>query len=150
MADHIINKFDRQIISPNEFEKNNSIGGVELIEKMNLNRIVINRENNTIKGLLDGIVQLRIKGAPADFANVQAIDPKLVIRIEYHDLPSMRYGEVEAVIDLYVKRKASGGSASLFTYNSVTSEVGNESVNIKLNHLKSEFNIEGGHSYTHF
>ncbi|MDR0699276.1 MAG: outer membrane beta-barrel protein [Tannerella sp.] len=150
MADNIIHKFDRQIIFPNEFEKNNSIGGVELIEKMNLNRIVINRENNTIKGLLDGIVQLRINGAPADFANVQAIDPKLVTRIEYHDMPSMRYGEVEAVIDMYVKRRESGGSTSLFTYNSVTSEVGNESVNIKLNHLKSEFNLEGGHSYTHF
>lgn len=149
IADNIINKLDRQIIFPNEFEKNNSMDGIEFIEKMNLDRIVVNKENNTIKGLLDGIVQLRINGAPADIANIRAIDPKSVTRIEYHDMPSMRYGEVEAVIDLFVKRKESGGSVSLFTNNSITSKIGNESVNIKLNHLKSEFHLWGGQSYTH-
>jgi hypothetical protein len=148
-AGNIINKFDRQIIFPNEFEKNNSMDGIEFIEKMNLGRIVVNRENNSIKGLLDGSVQLRINGAPADIASIRAIDPKLITRMEYHDMPSMRYGEVEAVIDLYVKRKESGGSVGLFTYNSVTSEMGNESVNIKLNHLKSEFHLWVEQSYTH-
>ena len=149
VSSNIINKFDRQIIFPNEFEKNNSMDGIEFIEKMNLDRIVVNKENNSIKGLLDWVVQLRINGAPADIANVRAIDPKSVTRIEYHDMPSMRYGEVEAVIDLYVKRKESGGSVSLFTYNSITSEIGNESVNIKLNHLKSEFHLWGEQSYSH-
>jgi hypothetical protein len=149
IASNIITNFDRQIIFPNELEKKNSMDGIELIEKLNLNKIVVNKENNTIKGLLDGIVQLRINGAPADIANIRAIDPKLVTRIEYHDMPSMRYGEVEAVIDLYVKRQQSGGTVSLFTYNSITSQIGNESVNIKLNHLKSEFHLWGAQSYTH-
>jgi hypothetical protein len=148
VADNIINKLDRQIIFPSGFEKDNAVNGIELIEKMNLSRIVVDKENGTVKGLLDGTVQLRINGAPADIAGIRATDPKSVTRIEYHDMPSMRYGEVEAVIDLFVKRKESGGSVSLFTSNSVTSKIGNESVNIKLNHLKSEFHLWGGQSYT--
>lgn len=55
--------------------------------------------------MLGGTVKLRVNGGPADLNDLKQIDPKMVRRVEYHDMPSMRYGKVEAVIDLYVKRQ---------------------------------------------
>lgn len=149
-AQRIITEFDRQIIYPGKFEKENSMDGVELIDKIRLHGVIVDMATNSIKGTRGGVVQLRLNGAPADLNDVRGIDPKLVTRVEYHDMPSMRYGEVESVVDLYVKRRESGGTAKLFTYNSVTSKNGTESASVKMNHRKSEFFLSGGHSYVHF
>lgn len=149
-AANVINKFDRQIHFPTDFEKNNSAGGIELIDKMSLRGIIVNKSDNSITGLLGGSVQLRVNGAPATAIDVQAIDPKLVTRIEYHDMPSMRYGDVEAVIDLYVKRRESGGNFKLFSLNAFQTKWGTGSANLKFNHRKSEFALWGWYSKANF
>lgn len=149
-ADHTIRKFDKQILFPNEFEKTNSINGIEFLEKLNLNGVVVSKLDNSVKGVLGGTVQLRINGALADISAVRAIDPKLIRRIEYHDMPSMRYGDVEAVVDLYVKHRESGGRVDVFALNGISSKTGTGTVNVKANYKKSEFSISGGYSYAKF
>ena len=42
--------------------------------------------------MLGGTVKLRVNGGPADLNDLRQIDPKMVRRVEYHDMPSMRYG----------------------------------------------------------
>ncbi len=149
-AQRVVMEFDRQIIYPGKFEKENAMDGVELVDKMRLHSIVVDMATNSIKTLRGGAVQLRINGGPADLNDVRGLDPKLVTRVEYHDMPSMRYDGAGAVIDFYVKRKESGGTAKLFTYNAVDCATGTESGSIKVNHRKSEFFFSGGNSYTHF
>lgn len=149
-AQRVVMEFDRQIIYPGKFEKENAMDGVELVDKMRLHGIVVDMATNSIKTLRDGAVQLRINGGPADLNDVRGLDPKLVTRVEYHDMPSMRYDGAGAVIDFYVKRKESGGTAKLFTYNAVDCATGTESGSIKVNHRKSEFFFSGGNSYAHF
>lgn len=149
-AQRVVTEFDRQIIYPSQFEKENAMDGVELIDKIRLHGVIVDMATNSIKGMKGGVVQLRVNGAPADLNDVRGIEPKLVTRVEYHDIPSMRYGDVESVVDFYVKRRESGGAAKLFTYNSVTSKNGTESASIKVNHRKSEFFLWGGLSYTYF
>lgn len=61
--------------------------------------------------------------------------------MEYHDMPSMRYGKVEAVIDLYVKRQEFGGSGRIDASHSAISPSGNGLANLKLYHSKSEFSF---------
>ena len=63
--------------------------------------------------------------------------------MEYHDMPSMRYGKVEAVIDLYVKRQEFGGSGRIDASHSAISPSGNGLANLKLYHSKSEFSFLG-------
>lgn len=149
-AQRVVMEFDRQIIYPGQFEKENAMDGVELVDKMRLHGVVVDMATNSIKTLRDGAVKLRINGGPADLDDVRGIDPVLVTRVEYHDMPSMRYDGAGAVIDFYVKRRESGGTAKLFTYNAVTCATGTESGSIKVNHRKSEFFFSGGNSYAHF
>ena len=102
---------------------------------------MVGKVEGTISGVLGGTVKLRVNGGPADLNDLRQIDPKMVRRVEYHDMPSMRYGKVEAVIDLYVKRQGFGGSGRVDASHSAMSPNGNGLANLKLYHSKSEFSF---------
>ena len=113
-AKQVIREFDRQVIFPGKQEKEISANGVDLIDRLYLDKVYINKTDNSINSLKGGKVQLRINGAPADETDFMNIDPKLVTRVEYHDRPSLRYGDTPAVIDFYVKRFETGGRGNLY------------------------------------
>lgn len=140
-AQRVVMEFDRQIIYPGKQEKETAIDGVDLVDKLQLHGIVVGKVEGTISGVLGGTVKLRVNGGPADLNDLKQIDPKMVRRVEYHDMPSMRYGKVEAVIDLYVKRQGFGGSGRVDASHSAMSPNGNGLANLKLYHSKSEFSF---------
>lgn len=147
-AKQIIREFDRQIIFPGKQEKEASITGVDLVDKLLLSKVYVKKENNSINSVDGGKVSLRINGAPADEADFMNIDPKLVTKVEYHDRPSMRYGDVSAVIDFYVKRRETGGRGNVYLNNRVDGKaVGTGRGGLSLNHKKSEFSVSGFYSY---
>ena len=116
----VIQKVDRQILLPNKEQMAASSDGVSLLQNLQIPRIVINPVENTIKTLSDEAVQLRINGIEATSEEVMAINPKDVIRIEYHDQPGVRYNGAAAVIDYIVKHRDTGGSLMLNASNGVT------------------------------
>ena len=109
-ASRVINKIDRQVIFPSSMQVKISPNGVDLLRNMHLNGILVNQRDNSVSGMRGGTVQLRVNGAPADVKEIQGINPKDVIRVEYHDEPSLRYGDAEAVVDYIVRRQESGGA----------------------------------------
>ena len=109
----VIQKVDRQILLPNKEQMAASSDGVSLLQNLQIPRIVINPVENTIKTLSDESVQLRINGIEATSEEVMAINPKDVIRIEYHDQPGVRYNGAAAVINYIVKHRDTGGSLML-------------------------------------
>ena len=133
-AQRVVMEFDRQIIYPGKQEKETAIDGIDLVDKLQLHGIVVGKVEGTISGVLGGTVKLRVNGGPADLNDLRQIDPKMVRRVEYHDMPSMRYGKVEAVIDLYVKRQEFGGSGRIDASHSAISPSGNGLANLKLYH----------------
>lgn len=140
-AQRVVMEFDRQIIYPGKQEKETAIDGIDLVDKLQLHGIVVGKVEGTISGVLGGTVKLRVNGGPADLNDLKQIDPKMVRWVEYHDMPSMRYGKVEAVIDLYVKRQGFGGSGRVDASHSAMSPNGNGLANLKLYHSKSEFSF---------
>ncbi len=146
----MLNKLDRKIIFPSSKEINLSADGVELLRNMHLNGIQIKYEDNSITGIRGGEVSLRINGVRAGKNEVMAINPKDVIRIEYHDEPSMRHGDVEVVIDFIVRRRESGGSVMLNSYNALNRELTNQYAALKLNNKNSEFSLNYSFSHNYF
>lgn len=149
-AQRVVMEFDRQIIYPGKQEKEMAIDGIDLVDKLQLHGIVVGKVEGTISGVLGGAVKLRVNGGPADLNDLRQIDPKMVRRVEYHDMPSMRYGKVEAVIDVYVKRREFGGSGRIDASHSAISPNGNGLANLKLYHSKSEFSFWGNGNYHRF
>ena len=116
----IIQKVDRQILLPSKEQTQASSDGVSLLQNLQIPRIVISPIDNSVKTLSDESVQLRINGIEASTADVKAINPKDIIRVEYHDQPGVRYNGAVAVVDYIVKHRDTGGSLMLAGTNGLT------------------------------
>ena len=116
----IVQKVDRQILLPSKEQMQASSDGVSLLQNLQIPRIVISPIDNSVKTLSDESVQLRINGIEASTADVKAINPKDIIRIEYHDQPGVRYNGAAAVVDYIVKHRDTGGSLMLAGTNGLT------------------------------
>ena len=116
----VIQKVDRQILLPSKEQMQASSDGVSLLQNLQIPRIVISPIDNSVKTLSDESVQLRINGVEASTADVKAINPKDIIRVEYHDQPGVRYNGAAAVVDYIVKHRDTGGSLMLAGTNGLT------------------------------
>lgn len=116
----IIQKVDRQILLPSKEQMQTSSDGVSLLQNLQIPRIVISPIDNSVKTLSDESGQLRINGVEASTSDVKAINPKDIIRVEYHDQPGVRYNGAAAVVDYIVKHRDTGGSLMLAGTNGLT------------------------------
>ena len=116
----VIQKVDRQILLPSKEQMQASSDGISLLQNLQIPRIVISPIDNSVKTLSDESVQLRINGVEASTADVKAINPKDIIRVEYHDQPGVRYNGAAAVVDYIVKHRDTGGSLMLAGTNGLT------------------------------
>ena len=120
-GDAVIQKVDRQILLPNKEQLGASSDGMSLLQNF---------------------VQLRINGIEASNSEVMAINPKDVIRIEYHDQPGVRFNGEAAVINYIVKHRDTGGNLMLNASNGVTMPGwGEYHLSGKVNFGKSSFSL---------
>lgn len=138
-ASPVIHKIDRDVILPSTAQVKSSTSGISLLQNLMLPRLIIDQVNNIVKTSNGSEVQLRINGVIVTYSEVLALIPEDVIRVEFHDNPGLRYGDVEAVLDFITKRKNSGGSANAEVMNNPFKGFGNGSLSAKVNHKKSEF-----------
>ena len=119
-AQNVIQKVDKQVLLPNKEQRKASHDGMSLLQNLQIPRIVVNPVENSVKTLANQEVQLRINGIEASSSEVMAINPKDVIRIEYHDQPGVRFNGAAAVINYIVKHRDTGGNLMLNASNGVT------------------------------
>lgn len=140
---------DRRIAFPTDQQKQNATNGINLLSTMMLPRLQINPLTNEVKAD-EGDIQFCINGIKVEALDVQALSPKEIIRVEYHDNPGVRYGNVAAVLDYIVKRETTGGSVNMNLSNSPVTVFGDDQVAIRLNHKKSEFGLQYSTRYRNF
>ena len=141
-GDAVIQKVDRQILLPNKEQLGASSDGMSLLQNLQIPRIVVNPVENSVKTLANQDVQLRINGIEASNSEVMAINPKDVIRIEYHDQPGVRYNGAAAVINYIVRHRDTGGNLMLNASNGVTMPGwGEYHLSGKVNFGKSSFSL---------
>ncbi|MDR2145986.1 MAG: carboxypeptidase regulatory-like domain-containing protein, partial [Tannerella sp.] len=138
----VIQKADRKLLIPSATQLKASNSGLSLLQNMQLSRIAINPVSNTVATPGGDPVQLRINGIEVTVAEVVALQPRDIIRIEYHEDPGMRYGNAAAVIDYITRRRDSGGSISTNLTNAFWRlGFGENYLSAKVNHKKSEFGV---------
>ena len=137
----VINKADRKLLIPNAEQIKGSTNGVDLLRKLNIPSLLVSPVDQSIKLASNGKVDLRINGRSANEKEIQSIDPATVSRVEYHDNPSLRYGDAEIVIDFIVKNPTSGGSYYANLTQGLNKGYNDVYNSLKLNYKKSEFSI---------
>ncbi|MCL1932575.1 MAG: carboxypeptidase-like regulatory domain-containing protein [Candidatus Azobacteroides sp.] len=144
----VIQKVDRKLLIPSAGQIKASNSGLTLLRNMQLSRVVINPVSNTVTTPGGQAVQLRINGVEVTTAEVVALQPQDIIRIEYYEDPGMRYGDAAAVIDYITRRRDSGGSLSANLSNALWRlGFAEDYFSAKVNHKKSEFGVN---AYFHY
>ena len=141
---------DRKVIFPTESQLKASTNGLDLLQQLMLPKLQINPLFNEVKLPGGGEIQYRINGVKVELQDVAALKSSDIIRIEFHDNPGLRYGNAEVVLDYIVYRPETGGSFGFNLYDAVASEWGNNYINGKINHKKSEFSVNYGISHRNF
>ncbi len=137
----IINKADRKLMIPSAQQIKSSSNGIDLVSKLNLPGVLVNPVDQTIKLISDGKISLRVNGRSVDVKELASINPENVMRVEFHDNPSLRFGDAEVVIDYIIKNPTSGGRAGLRLMPSVNKGWQRHNGYLKLNNKKSEFSF---------
>ena len=139
-GEKIVQKVDRQLIMPTSAQKKASTNGVSLLQHLQLPGLTINAIEKSITTNYGESIQLRINGVEVTQAEVIAIRPEDVIRVEYHEQAGLRYGGVPAVVDYIVRRRESGGNVSADLTNAVSPlGFGNYQMSGKYHRGKSSF-----------
>ena len=139
-GEKVIRKIDRQLVMPTEAQKKASTNGVSLLQHLQLPNLSVHPLTKAISTNYGESVQLRINGVEATQAEVVAIRPTDVIRVEVHEQPGLRYGGAAAVVDYIVRRRDSGGNVSADLTNGVSPfGFGNYQMSGKFHSGKSSF-----------
>lgn len=138
----VINQPDRKLIFPTAHQLKASTNGLSLLQNLQLSRIHIDPIQKTITSSNEGEVQLRINGAKVEIQEILSLRPEDIIRVEYHDEPSLRYGDnAAAVLNYIVRRQETGGYVGINCDLPVNMILGNDNLTAKINHKKSEWGI---------
>ena len=119
-GEKVIQKIDRQLVMPTSAQKKAATNGVSLLQHLQIPGLSVNAMEKSIATNYGESVQLRINGVEVTQAEVIAIRPEDVIRVEYHEQPGLRYGGAAAVIDYIVRHRESGGNVSADLTNTVS------------------------------
>ena len=139
-GEKVVQKIDRQLVMPTSAQKKAATNGVSLLQHLQIPGLSINAIEKSITTNYGESVQLRINGVEVTQAEVIAIRPEDVIRVEYHEQPGLRYGGAAAVIDYIVRRRESGGNVSADLTNTISPlGFGNYNLSGKYHRGKSSF-----------
>ncbi|NLO70113.1 MAG: hypothetical protein GX102_04055 [Porphyromonadaceae bacterium] len=139
----VINQSDKQLYFVTNEQRKLASNGVNLIQQMSIPKLHFDPVKNAIVAVDNKSVQLRINDVPAETADITAIQPKDIIRVEYIDNPGLRYGtDVGYVLNFVVEKRNSGGSAGVDLNNSVNRIFGRNNLYAKLNSGKSEVSLQ--------
>lgn len=144
----IIQKMDRMVILPTQAAKKNAYNPYDLMFNMAIPHLQVSplSKNLSANG---GSVQTRINGIIASQAEVAALLPNEIVRIEMIENPGERYGDnsLGAVIDIIVRRRDKGGLINMQTTNSLHVLFGENFITAKYNQGKSQWGVNYTYIY---
>lgn len=141
-GNNMTQKVDRMVIIPTSAALKSAYNPYDLLFNLTIPRLRVNAISKSLEAN-GGDVQTRINGIVATQAEVAAVLPKDVVRIEFIENPGKRYGDssLGAVVDIIVRQREDGGLINFQTTNSPHVLFGENSVVAKYNHKKSQWGV---------
>lgn len=142
-AANIVNKIDGQLVYPTDAQKKASANGYGLLQKLALPNIKVDIAAHAVSTFDNrGEVQIRINGIIAGLQEMLSLNPKTILRINFINNPSVRYGEgIAYVIDIITRRAHSGYTIGTDASATLTALQGDATAYGKWNTEKSELSL---------
>ena len=143
MADRIIHKVDRKLLFPSQDDIKRSNSGYDLIDMVNVPGIYVDTANKKVEKRGSGSVPVFINEKRASQADVVALRPDEVVRIEYIDNPGVEFGleTPTAIINFVVKPRMKGMSIGFNLNDAMTTLNGQNYFYAQYNHRLSKWGI---------
>ena len=143
-------KIDRQIIFPQSQILNHSFTGIDVLGRLMLPGLIVNTATNSVSSMNNRPVQVRVNDVIVSMNEILAVSPQRIMKIEYIDLPGLRYGEVGTVINIILKKPEKGFSTGGNTRTGLTTPYENSFLYLKYNNRQSEFGINYNYLYSNY
>lgn len=108
----VMTKADRRVLLPDGEQRRAATDGIDLLRRMKPVRLTVNQLTGAVGMAAGGEVLLCVNGVQVSSAELAAVRPEDVVRIEYHDNPGARYAGAGAVVDFITRRHEAGGGIS--------------------------------------
>ncbi len=138
---NVIRKADMDVYYPTQTAVAGATNGMTLLGNMLIPSLTVNPVLETIKTSGQD-VQLRINGRKATMAQVKALLPQSIKRVEYIDNPGLKYKDAVAVVNFIVTNPETGGALMLSGMQSLVAGWGKYDVNLQINKGKSQFTFD--------
>ena len=111
-APYLSREADHIVALPTKEQRRHAISGYDLLRNLMIPGLDVNRSNGTVTSPA-GTATLYIDGREATFREIQSIRPKDIAKVEYYDLPSGKYANDAAAINIVMKEVTAGGYTQL-------------------------------------
>ncbi|MEG2599984.1 MAG: TonB-dependent receptor [Muribaculaceae bacterium] len=136
----VIEKVDRYIVLPSPEELERSARSIDLLGKLDLPGLRVNTVLETIT-VEDRTPVYQVNGRPQSMQRILNINPNDILRIEYSNIPGIRYLErgASGIINIILRQIPQGGSVMASVNSALTTGNLNGGLMASYNYKKSEF-----------
>lgn len=127
---------------PSKELKATTNNGIQLMAALQIPELIVNPASGSITLAGRNNLSIRINGHQATETDLLSISSKDITRVEYISNPGARYGDVDAVLDITVKRRETGYGMILNILQSPNRGWGNYTGNLKFNTGRSEWSLD--------
>lgn len=136
-----LSRADRNLYFPKAEQRAKVTNAVGLLSEMQLPGLQVDKIFNNISVAGGGKVLLFINGREVQMADVVALAPDDIVRIEHYDNPSARYGDAQVVINFKVRHAQRGASINADLLEAVNTIYGVDYVSAKVNSGANELSV---------
>lgn len=133
---------NKSVYFPTKELKNATNSCVQLLSGLQIPELIVNPASGSISLSGDNKLSIRINGREASETELASISSKDISKIEYISNPGVRYGDVNGVLNITVKRRDEGYGVMLNLLQSPNRGWGNYTAAIKYNIGKSEWTLD--------
>lgn len=114
----------------------------QLLAGLQIPDLIVNPTTGTIAISNGGTISIRINGRPSSQTDLMTISSKDITKVEYITNPGIRYGDVAAVLDVTVKKRAEGYGLILNILQSSNHGWGDYTGSCRYNVGRSEWRVD--------
>lgn len=133
---------DRTIYYPSKEMKTATNNGIQLLSALQIPELIIDPAGGNVSLAGRSRLQIRINGRVVSESDLLSISPKEISRVDFFSNPGTRYGDVDAVLDITVKRRDSGYGVIANVLQSPNRGWGNYAASLKYNVRRSEWSLD--------
>ena len=143
-AQRYVRKSDKVLIFPDQKQTKYAANGYDLLSNLQIPGLKVNRLEKEVTTQL-GAATLYINGVKATYQEVQALRPKDIARVEYHDMPQGEFASDVVAVNYITKVRESDGYVTATAEQRVGYLHGDYMVASKFNKRKKTYSVLAGY-----